>query len=164
MKKLLIVLILFFSYTTYSQTAEEYYNSAHYKAENGDHYGAIADYNKAIELNPSYTNAYNNRGNAKHTLEDYYGAITDYNKSIEIDPNDAVAYYNRGNSKNKLKDYNGSITDFNKAIELEPDLASAYNNRGVVKYIKGIDGCPDLMMAKKLGHNVHPGAMKEICN
>ena len=34
MKKLLIVLILFFSYTTYSQTAEEYYNSGYEKYEN----------------------------------------------------------------------------------------------------------------------------------
>ena len=54
MKKLLIVLILFFSYDAYSQTAEDYFDRAYDKDENGDYYGAISDLNKAIELNPDY--------------------------------------------------------------------------------------------------------------
>jgi len=29
-----------------------YFNRAYDKAENGDHYGAISDYTKAIEINP----------------------------------------------------------------------------------------------------------------
>ena len=61
-----------------------------------DYNGAIADYTKAIELNPNYANAYYNRGISKHNLKDYNGAISDYNKAIEIDPNYANAYYNRG--------------------------------------------------------------------
>ena len=48
MRKLLIVLIFFFSYTTYSQTAEEYLNSGIAKSENGNYYAAIVDYNKGI--------------------------------------------------------------------------------------------------------------------
>ena len=78
MKKLLIVLILFFSYTTYSQTAEEYFDIAYDKAENGDYYGAIADYTKSIELNPNFAYSYFNRGIAKEILEDLNGACADY--------------------------------------------------------------------------------------
>ena len=52
-----------------------------------DYYGAIADYNKAIELNPNFADAYNNRGLAKYDLKDYKGAIADYNKAIELNPN-----------------------------------------------------------------------------
>ena len=39
----------------------------------------LADFNKAIELNPNYADAYYNRGNAKGNLKDYKGAIADFN-------------------------------------------------------------------------------------
>ena len=38
------------------------------KLNNGDYYGAIADYTKAIELNPDDAAAYYNRGIAKRSL------------------------------------------------------------------------------------------------
>jgi len=119
---------------TKEQTAEEYFYSAYYKADNGDYYGAIADYNKAIELDPG-AGAYYNRGISKNSLKDYYGAIADYTKSIELNPNYANAYSNRGISKNSLKDYNGAIADFTKAIELNPNDAAAYYDRGWIKNI-----------------------------
>ena len=115
MKKLLILFIFFFSYTTYSQTAEEYFNSAYDKSENGDYYGAIADYTKAIELNPDYASAYYNRGLAKSKIEDYYGAIADYTKAIEINPNYTNAYSSRGISKEDLGDLDGACSDWKQA-------------------------------------------------
>jgi len=115
---------------TKSQTAEEYFYSAYEKGNQNDHYGAIADYTKAIEINPNNADAYTNRGVVKYDLKDSSGAIADHTKAIEINPN----------------------------------FADAYNNRGVAKYFAGLDGCSDLMKAKSLGYNVHPGAMKAICN
>ena len=57
MKKSLLVFILFFSYDAFSQTAEEYFDRAYDKVENGDYYGGIADYTKAIELEPNDASA-----------------------------------------------------------------------------------------------------------
>ena len=48
--------------------------------------GALDDYNKAIEINPQYAKAFNNRGIAKHDLGDKQGALEDYNKAIELNP------------------------------------------------------------------------------
>ncbi len=41
---------------------------------------AIQDYNKAIELDPNYVNAYISRGLAYSNQEEYDRAIQDYNK------------------------------------------------------------------------------------
>ena len=111
-------------------SADDYFVMAYNAIMNGDYDKAISLNTKAIELNPDYAYAYNNRGNAKYELKDYDGAIEDFNKAIELKPDYANAYNNRGNAKYRLKDYDGAIEDYNKAIELKPDLADAYYNRG----------------------------------
>ena len=59
---------------------------------------AIEYYSKAIELNPQFFQAYNNRGNAYRALKQYQDAINDYDEAIELNPQSANAYYNRGNT------------------------------------------------------------------
>ena len=81
------------------KTDLQLFNSAKDKAKAGDHYGAISDYNKAIELKPANSIYYLGRGSSKNKLKDYYGAIADYNKGIELKPDKAVLYYNRGLTK-----------------------------------------------------------------
>ena len=49
-----------------------------------DYKGAIEDYTKVIELNPSYTIAYSNRGNSKRSLEDLNGACADWRKAASL--------------------------------------------------------------------------------
>ena len=49
-------------------------------------YQAIEDYSKAIELNPSYTSAYYNRGLAYDKLRAFKQAIEDFRKFIDIAP------------------------------------------------------------------------------
>ena len=95
-----------------------YFNRAYEKAEKGDHYGAISDFTKAIEINPQYAKAYNNRGFSKTYLEDNYGAISDYDKAIEINPNYALAFANRGSSKESIGDMKGACDDWRKASSL----------------------------------------------
>ena len=100
------------------EDVEVYFNRGFSKNELGDYTGAIADYSKAIELNPEYVEAYFNRGFAKNGLGDYTGAIADYSKAIEFNPGNAMAYNNRGFAKIKLGEkYNGCL-DLSKAGEL----------------------------------------------
>ncbi|ABM79602.1 Hypothetical protein P9303_28721 [Prochlorococcus marinus str. MIT 9303] len=110
-----------------------YFLRAYAKDALNDYQGAISDLNKALEINPQYAPAYENRGNAKKKLKDYQGAITDYNKAIEINPQHTGPFNNRGNTKKQLKDYQGAIADYNKAIELDPQHAYGYYNRGLAK-------------------------------
>ena len=141
------LLLLFIPLVSFGQTSDKllkkrenisltlnYFKIGDEKQENGDYYGAIAAYTKALELDSlksiGSADIYNNRGNTKELIKDHYGAIADYTKTIEIDPNSELAYLNRGNSKVSLKDYYGSIQDYTKAIEINPKLVEAYNNRG----------------------------------
>ena len=105
----------------------------------------IEYYTKAIELDPEFVNAYNNRGYAYINLGEYQKAIDDCSKAVEIDPKLASAYNNRGVAYINLGKYQKAIDDCSKAIEIDPKLANAYNSRGNVyvvglgKYQKAID-------------------------
>jgi tetratricopeptide (TPR) repeat protein len=98
---------------------------------------ALEAFARAIELNPNFSLAYNNRGIAYLKLGDYQKAIKDHSKAIELDPTLALAYNNRGTAYYHLGDYRQAIKDYSKAIELDPTLALAYNNRGTAYYHLG---------------------------
>ncbi len=52
------------------------------KDELKDHYGAIADYTKAIELDPNFVDAYTNRGISKYNLNQ--NECPDFKKACEL--------------------------------------------------------------------------------
>ena len=127
MKHILIVIFsLALVFNGFGQTVEEYFESGSSKSDLGDHRGAIADFTKAIEIDPQYMDAYYNRGNSKYKLEDYRGAIVDYTKAIEIDPQYASAYFNRGVTKLRAGQLDSGCIDLSKAGELgNPDAYEA---------------------------------------
>ena len=137
-----------------AESSDFYFDRAYEKGELGDHYGAISDYTKAIEINPKLAEAYYNRAIAKDDLKDYYGAIADYTKAIEINPRYASSYYNRGQIRqDNLGDNYGAISDYNKAIEIRPKHANSFRNRGIAKELIGDmkGACADWREASYLG-------------
>ncbi|MFY8064976.1 MAG: tetratricopeptide repeat protein, partial [Flavobacterium sp.] len=52
MKKLFIIIIVFVTSLSCRQTAEEYFKRGLSKYDSQDYKGAIADFSKAIELDP----------------------------------------------------------------------------------------------------------------
>ena len=92
MKNILFTLALLISFVSYGQTAKEYFDSGYDKTEAKDYYGAIADYTKAIEINPNYANAFINRGTSKGKLGDLNGACADWKKAAELGNTDAAEW------------------------------------------------------------------------
>ena len=63
-------------------------------AGKGQYDHAIADYDKAIELNPRYERAYVNRGDSYYARRQYDHAIADYKDAIDLNPMNSYTDYN----------------------------------------------------------------------
>lgn len=132
-----IVLGCYYFYSKFSYSADFYFKKGKTELfDNADYKNALIHFNKTIELDPSYTDAYTYRGLVKDYFGDFKGAIADYNKSIELNPSDTEAYAGRGKVKYFLGDYNGVIDDYNKVISLNPSseiISVAYLYNGLAK-------------------------------
>lgn len=82
--------------------------------------GAIADFTRAIAINPSNSGYYVIRANAKERKRDYDGAIADCTQAIKISPKDAAGYDCRGIMKQKKGDTKGAEADFARGKQLAP--------------------------------------------
>ncbi len=118
-------------------SASEWFEKGYSLQITGNSNEAISAYNTAIELNPKYADAYNNRGIAYHVLGKYERAVKDYNTAIELNSKYADAYNNRGITYHVLGKYEQAIKDYNTAMALNPKYADACNNRGITYHVLG---------------------------
>jgi tetratricopeptide (TPR) repeat protein len=79
---------------------------------------AIADYSKAIDLNPGNFPAYNNRGIVYAELGRYQKAMEDFNTAISLNKNFADAYHNRSLTYFNERKRKAGCADARKACEL----------------------------------------------
>ena len=91
---------------------------------------AVADYDKAIALNPSHFKAYYNRGVAFARMGQLDKAVADYDKAIALNPSDPEVYNNRGAAFARMGQLGKAVADFDKAIALNPSFSGAYYNLG----------------------------------
>jgi tetratricopeptide (TPR) repeat protein len=111
-----------------------YYFGGVAKASEGDVNGAIAEFNRLIQVNPKDEIAYYNRALLEANKGDFDVAIADFNHAIQLKPTFARAYNDRGSVKAAAKrDLAGAIADFNLAIQLSPQFVQAYINLGSAK-------------------------------
>lgn len=99
-------------------------------SENDEHARAIASFDKAIELQPDYTNAHYNRGIAYMRKGEVDNALADYSGAIQFKCNYAEAYNNRGIAYQKKCKIIYAVQDYSTAIGLNPEIVEPYTNRG----------------------------------
>ncbi len=127
--------------TAQAQSAADYRDQAQAKSERGDLDGAIADFTKAIELDPDHARTYARRGDARKGKGDLDGAIADYTQAIEKDPSLFWGYYDRARARMERGDLDDAIADFTRALDLDPTYAWAHVSRGDALSGKGdLDG------------------------
>ena len=84
---------------------------------------ARQDYDKAIELNPHFTDAIVNRAANKDAAGEFAEAIVDYTAAIVLEPNNEMAYFNRGNSWFNLNNTKRACEDWHMAKKLGAEYA-----------------------------------------
>ena len=122
------------------QTAQDYWKSGMAHFQNGETDAALADANKALELNANYVEALALRAALRTKKGDPAGVLADYNKIIELAPAGLgmeVVYHNRSMIRLQNKDIDGALDDLNKALSLNPKVAELYNGRAIARLQKG---------------------------
>ena len=95
---------------------------------NVDNTKAREAFNKAIEIDNNYGEAYFYLGQVDSRQSNWPEAIKQYNKAIELGFAEDYVYDNRGCAKYKLHEYDEAIKDFNEALKIDSTQASAYQN------------------------------------
>jgi len=89
----------------------------------GNYQQAIEDFDRAIELDPEFAEAYWGRGKTYHGLGNYQRAIEDFNRAIELDPEFAEVYWDRGKTYNELGSRQQALEDWKAAAKLGNEQA-----------------------------------------
>ena len=82
---------------------------------------AIICFEKALELDPNYTDALDGKANSLKNLKRYEEAILLYDRSIELDSKNSFAYYNKGYCLYETKRYKEADLCFKILRELSPE-------------------------------------------
>lgn len=106
---------------TYS--AEDFFQSGLKAFRAGNHQDAIADFTEAINLEPSYSQAYFNRARTKQQLYLQEEAVEDFIRAAEI--------------YRFKKRFSKAITSYNKALEIDDRSIPAYLGRAELYLAKG---------------------------
>ncbi len=107
---------------------------------------AIAEYGRAIELDPNNAAAYSNRCGVLTYIGRYDRAIADCDRALELDPSDVQAYVHRGSAYDEKGELERALANYDRAIQLAPDYAFAYRHRAVTRIRTGQyeEALPDL--------------------
>lgn len=118
---------------SFSQTAEEYFYRAIDNAGWSNYVGALRDFNRAIDLDSTFADAFYLRGDVKGKMGDFNGAVRDFIRAATLKPFDAEIHYDMALVNINLRNHTLSFENFNKSIELNPASERTYLSRGVLK-------------------------------
>lgn len=123
----------------------------------GNYSGAMAAFNKALELHPRLAEAYYHRGYASMMLGEFPQAVWDYESAATLDPDNERAHYDCGRVHAKLGNWREAIKHFDKVIILNPESELAFFHRGIAhartgSYYQALRDCDmalDLILLKE---------------
>ncbi len=97
---------------------------------------AVGEYRKAIQLDPTFAEAYKNLGDLLRLSPRrlYDQAIEAYAKAIELQPDFAEAYVGRGDAWQAKGNFDNAIAEYKKTIDLDPENAGVHVSLGRIYY------------------------------
>lgn len=107
------------------------------KSGTGEYEEAISRYERAIELDPKYSDAYSGMAKAYNDNGEPEQAVSLYQQAIDIKPGYWAGYRDLGVHYYYRGEMDKAIENFEKVIELTPNNSYAYSNLGGVYYYQG---------------------------
>jgi tetratricopeptide (TPR) repeat protein len=142
---ILILLVFCIPVLAYSSDATGWYGQGNAFLASGNYTEAVAAYDHAIFLEPSYFEAWDAKADALNRNGQFSDALDASTRALAINPNYAHGWINRGQIlynigyvyEDQKKDlttaneyYTQQVLAFEKAIELDPGNADAWFNKG----------------------------------
>lgn len=91
----------------------------------GESSRALADYSKAIAVDPNFVEAWQRRGDELFVTGNIAGALADFEQVVRLQPDHFSGYDSRGLAYERLGERDKAIADYRKALSLEPRAGSA---------------------------------------
>lgn len=114
----IVLILVFLSTAVMGQNPKKFYKAGTEFIETANFEDAIAQFSKAIELDPDYINAYVARASAYENVGKFQEASEDYNRALVFKPKETDVWYRLGVAYNKLNKYDEALLALNKATKL----------------------------------------------
>ncbi|NUW33005.1 tetratricopeptide repeat protein [Nonomuraea sp. SMC257] len=98
---------------------------------------ALADLDRAVELNADVSYVFSERGQVNRRLKRYEQALADLDLAIELDPDDSDSYTERAQVKYELERLEEALADVNVALAAAPDDSESLELRGILHMVAG---------------------------
>ena len=99
------------------------------------HEEALADFSRALELDPDLSRATAGRGVIYYQMKCYEEALVDFDRTLETSPDMVWAIVSRAKVYMKMDRHKEALVDFDRAVKLSPDQAWVIANRGLAYQI-----------------------------
>jgi predicted O-linked N-acetylglucosamine transferase (SPINDLY family) len=86
---------------------------------------ALASFDKTIEVDPTYTQAYTNKAALLQAINRHHDALLSLIACVEVDPNNALAYEGQGHLLSQFKQFDLSVNAFKRVLEIDPNYSYA---------------------------------------
>ena len=107
---------------------------------------ALANFDKAIALNPGYVEAYLNRGSILLQHAQFVGALASFDNALKINPDYSEAHSNRGNALQKLGQLEEAIVSHKNALRINSNNPEYYYNlANTLRELGDYDGVKDAL-------------------
>jgi len=132
--------------------AQAYGNRAIAHLNNLEEIQAVADFRRAVELDPSSASGHVFLGLLNSLLKDHEQALVHFDEAIRLNSSNPLAFNGRGNVYYDRKEYDRAIVEYSEAIRLKPKYAPFSYNRGRTFLAKNelTSSLPDLNEAIEL--------------
>jgi tetratricopeptide (TPR) repeat protein len=96
-------------------------------------------YEKALKLNPRYSEALNNLGTVYYAKKSYRRAIKEYKKALKYSPKSASIYSNLGTAQFARKHYDLAMQAYETALSLDSEVFEHRNSAGVLLQERNVE-------------------------